>query len=170
MGVNVKGDSVLFDFGLAKELKERDLVKHPDGYNATGVTGSRRYMAPEVVKSTPYGFKADVFSFGILLWEIIALKKSFAHFDAQKHYDFVVTRGKRPAVDRAWPVELRVLLSQCWANDPADRVDITQVCVALKRQIVKQSRSSNLDEEGNELHASDHSVHAASRQVSIEVE
>lgn len=47
-GFNVRGDIKLFDFGLAKELKERDLQVPPDGYEATGLTGSRRYMAPEV--------------------------------------------------------------------------------------------------------------------------
>lgn len=38
----------MFDFGLAKELKAKDMVEFPDLYNATGLTGSRRYMAPEV--------------------------------------------------------------------------------------------------------------------------
>jgi serine/threonine protein kinase len=37
----------IFDFGLAKELKARD-QQDEDGYEATGLTGSRKYMAPEV--------------------------------------------------------------------------------------------------------------------------
>jgi hypothetical protein len=37
-------DAKLFDFGLAKELLPRDLVLPPDGYEASGMTGSRRYM------------------------------------------------------------------------------------------------------------------------------
>lgn len=36
-------DMRLFDFGLVKELKAKDLVEPPDGYAATGLTGSRRY-------------------------------------------------------------------------------------------------------------------------------
>ena len=43
VGVDVRGDMRLFDFGLAKELKVRDLVKAPDEYTATGLTGSRVY-------------------------------------------------------------------------------------------------------------------------------
>ena len=43
-GVDVRGDVRLFDFGLAKELKPKDLVEAPDEYLATGLTGSRRYM------------------------------------------------------------------------------------------------------------------------------
>lgn len=44
IGFDVRGDAKLFDFGLAKELLPRDLVLPPDGYDASGLTGSRRYM------------------------------------------------------------------------------------------------------------------------------
>jgi serine/threonine protein kinase len=42
VGVDVRGDMRIFDFGIAKELKLKDLVKRPEDYNATGLTGSRR--------------------------------------------------------------------------------------------------------------------------------
>jgi serine/threonine protein kinase len=42
VGVDVRGDMRIFDFGLAKEMKPKDLVKSPEDYNATGLTGSRR--------------------------------------------------------------------------------------------------------------------------------
>jgi serine/threonine protein kinase len=48
LAFDLRGDMRLFDFGLAKELKKKDLVEPPDGFEATGLTGSRRYMAPEV--------------------------------------------------------------------------------------------------------------------------
>jgi serine/threonine protein kinase len=44
IGFDIRGDAKLFDFGLAKELLPRDLVLPPDGYEASGMTGSRRYM------------------------------------------------------------------------------------------------------------------------------
>ena len=48
IGFDVRGDAKLFDFGLSKELHDRDKTK--DGlYLMSGLTGSRRYMAPEVV-------------------------------------------------------------------------------------------------------------------------
>lgn len=42
------GDAKLFDLGLAKELKPKDLVEPPNGYEASGMTGSRRYMVRTV--------------------------------------------------------------------------------------------------------------------------
>ena len=44
VGLDHEGQWRLFDFGLSKELKEKDLVQPPDGYNTTGTVGSRRYM------------------------------------------------------------------------------------------------------------------------------
>lgn len=59
----------LGDFGIAKQL-EATLF--------TGtVTGTPYNMAPEVVKGCKYGFKADVWSVGIILYELITLKKPF---------------------------------------------------------------------------------------------
>lgn len=43
VGLDVRGDMRLFDFGLVKELKAKDLVEPPDSFKATGLVGSRRY-------------------------------------------------------------------------------------------------------------------------------
>ena len=71
---DVRGDVRIFDFGLAKELVEADLAKLPDDYNATGMTGSRRWMSPECYFFEPYGLSTDVYSFGLLLWNLCTLK------------------------------------------------------------------------------------------------
>ena len=62
----------LFDFGLAKELKDSD--RNEDGlYKLTGTTGSFRYMAPEVSLGKPYNLTADVYSWSMIMWFILAL-------------------------------------------------------------------------------------------------
>ncbi len=61
----------LFDFGFCKELRQ-DLYDEASGfYNLTHMTGSISYMAPENLLGKPYGKPADVFSFGILVWEML---------------------------------------------------------------------------------------------------
>jgi serine/threonine protein kinase len=62
IGCDVRGDWKIFDFGLCRELKKCDLREAPDGFDCTGLTGSRRWMAPEVVLCKLYGLKADVYS------------------------------------------------------------------------------------------------------------
>eukprot|EP00590_Aulacoseira_subarctica_P006629 CAMPEP_0172436126 /NCGR_PEP_ID=MMETSP1064-20121228/71559_1 /TAXON_ID=202472 /ORGANISM="Aulacoseira subarctica , Strain CCAP 1002/5" /LENGTH=340 /DNA_ID=CAMNT_0013184513 /DNA_START=911 /DNA_END=1930 /DNA_ORIENTATION=- len=57
----------LIDFGLAKKVEN---VTHfsDDVYEMSGKTGSYRYMSPEVACGLPYNHKADVYSYGLLLW------------------------------------------------------------------------------------------------------
>jgi serine/threonine protein kinase len=54
VALDVRGDMRLFDFGLVKELKAKDLVEPPDSFKATGLTGSRRYSKWMVGKLVEY--------------------------------------------------------------------------------------------------------------------
>ena len=158
----------LFDFGLAKELKQRDLVQPPDGYLATGVTGSRRYMAPEVVKSEPYGFSADVYSFGVLLWEIMALRTPYCGFSREQHEAKVAHSGYRPNVPRTWTAAMRTLVSACWAPNPVERWDIIRICQSLQAQLNEAKRSLAGGGNDQEWHVSTRSRYLSSRQNSLE--
>ncbi len=60
------------DFGCAVTL-------HPDVDITTGNTGTRSYKAPEVSLEEQYSQKADVYSFGIMTWELIYNKRRSAH-------------------------------------------------------------------------------------------
>jgi serine/threonine protein kinase len=141
---DVRARVKLFDFGLARELKAADLVAPPDGYHATGLTGSRRYMAPEVVLCKHYGFAADLYSFGIVVWETFSGKSAYDGMDYDKHFEYVVMRGKRPnlrcistvtsTTTTTSPQSLALLLKQMWDPDPAQRGDFTSVCDYLKHE------------------------------------
>lgn len=54
VGFNIRDDIVLFDFGLAREVQEKEKVTDTT-WKLTGETGSLRYMSPEVVQNKPYG-------------------------------------------------------------------------------------------------------------------
>ena len=94
----------LFDFGLAKELKPKLLKAHPhhddgrheDTYLLTARSGSRRYMAPEVAFATPYNEKADVYSFGIMLYQVASLVTPFDGYSHSQHEKEVLCNGGRP--------------------------------------------------------------------------
>ena len=126
-GFNLRGDIKLFDFGLAKELKHRDLREPPDGFEATGLTGSRRYMAPEVVCCELYGYSADVYSFAILFWEIMALKTPFPDFDTNKHFDQVVKRHKRPGRLSELPSQVQSMMEDAWSAQRMRRPTFRQI-------------------------------------------
>lgn len=93
----------LFDFGLAKELKPSYRAIGPQGvtngtYKLTARSGSRRYMAPEVAFSPYYNEKADVYSFGIVLYQVAALITPFEGYSLYMHEEAILSCGGRPNV------------------------------------------------------------------------
>jgi len=144
IGFNVRGDVQIFDFGLAKELKPTDLVQAPDSYEATGLTGSRRFMAPEVIQCMNYGLKADVYSFSILLWHICSMKEPFPHMDANKHFEHVVIKKKRPKkLLRHIPSRIRKMVAEGWSDDPSLRPNFQEICDTLRMTITCRQTGDN---------------------------
>lgn len=82
-------------------------------------------MAPEVARETPYNQSVDVYSFGILLWELCSGEKPFYGYSSGKHMQKVVLGGERPSMDSQhtgyWPANLQWLMNHCWAPFPVIR-------------------------------------------------
>ena len=74
------------DFGLACMIADSSPESN-EVYEMTGGTGSLRYMAPEVADSRPYNHKADIYAFGILLWELLSCKKPYVGLGIDDYYD-----------------------------------------------------------------------------------
>ena len=58
------------DFGIARVLNSTR-------ENAKTMVGTPYYLSPEIVESKPYGFKSDIWSLGVLLYEMSALRPPF---------------------------------------------------------------------------------------------
>lgn len=132
----------LFDFGLAKELKARD-QQAEDGYEATGLVGSRKYMAPETVRCELYGFSADVFSYAILFWEIMSLRTAFSNYNADKHFQNVVVKKKRPGKLSHLPDQLQSMMEMAWDNDRKKRPTFKQICQILSAAVFNRTGDSS---------------------------
>ncbi len=122
----------LFDFGFAIGLLEKN------GHNPFGllceICGTPRYMAPEVGLSLGYSLPADVYSFGILLWEICSLSKPFSSIKTPADFDWrVFTEGERPPIETNWPGAVKELMSTCWSALPSERPNMLDVKSVLSR-------------------------------------
>ena len=120
VGFDYKGVLKLFDFGFAIGVPEKDET-NPAGF-LYDRCGTPRYMAPEVGLSLGYETEADVYSFGILLWEMFALAKPFSSITSSSEFERIVFMGgKRPTIDNCWPANIEEFISSCWYTTPSMR-------------------------------------------------
>jgi len=134
VGFNFEGRVKLFDFGLAKELDPLQKTAD-DCYEMSGGTGSRRFMAPEVALGEPYNLSADIYSFSILFWELVALEKAFGKLTQEEHREMVIKKNDRPPLKRDWKPAIQYILTNCWTRNPRQRLNAKDLYNALKEQI-----------------------------------
>jgi serine/threonine protein kinase len=104
-------------------------------YNMTGCTGSPRFMAPEMALGKPYNEKVDVYSFGLLLYQVLALEAAFEGLTIKSFPKLVYEKGSRPVPDPKWPAEITALLHRCWSARIRNRPPMAEVESVLAREI-----------------------------------
>jgi len=135
IGFDIRGDVKLFDFGLAKELDPSMKYGCTELYELSGNTGSLRYMSPEVARSEPYNLSADVYSFGLLLWQICSMMLPYDGMNRQDHSELVVHGNERPPINSSWSLPLRILMKRAWEPDPLVRPSMDSIYKILRREI-----------------------------------
>jgi serine/threonine protein kinase len=129
------GTPKLLDFGLALEIVE-------SGRRMTPTSGSLRYMSPENAISGDYGFSTDVYSFGLLLWEVMTLETPFLGITKKVFFDSVVKTGVRPKLDkRIRSKSIRSLIRQCWDPSQEIRPTFEQVMKVLQSEVLTDNSS-----------------------------
>ncbi|XP_064992023.1 serine/threonine-protein kinase STY46-like [Musa acuminata AAA Group] len=98
----------------------------------TAETGTYRWMAPEVIEHKPYDHKADVFSFGIVMWELLTAKLPYEYLTPLQAAVGVVQKGLRPTLPKNTHPKLDELLHKCWQQDPAARPDFSEILEILQ--------------------------------------
>ncbi|KAM9988169.1 hypothetical protein ACTFIZ_003542 [Dictyostelium cf. discoideum] len=111
------------DFGLSKYMK-------PDSKDKLlGQAGSPLYMAPEMLVNQPYDGKVDVFSFAILLWELLTKQEPYnkLYSSYPQLVEGVVNKKNRPIIPDYFPTRLKDLLARCWDHYPSRRPSFAEI-------------------------------------------
>ncbi|CAJ1960160.1 unnamed protein product [Cylindrotheca closterium] len=134
---DMHGELKLFDFGLAKELP--DECPSRDGlHKLTGKTGTLRYQAPEVALGLPYNESCDVYSFSILLWEILIMKRAFKDYTSEHIMTMVLEKPyKRPPKSTKWNAALRENMHHAWSPVIRQRPSMSAMVNMLEDECTK---------------------------------
>ncbi|GBF97927.1 hypothetical protein Rsub_10600 [Raphidocelis subcapitata] len=117
----------LADFGLSKLLRESHEVINLHG------AGTATHLCPELLTAgTRITTAADVYAFGIVLWECYACKRAFAGLPRRTIIERVLHHGARPAFPPSAPAAYAALASACWAASPADRPRFDEIVERLQ--------------------------------------
>lgn len=90
------------------------------------------FIAPEILNKDPYHPKADVYSFGMVLWVIAAQKLPYLNLQHPRDIIAHVTSGRREIIPRDCPGDLASLIKQCWAQNPDERPDFSLIVRELQ--------------------------------------
>ncbi|XP_029468030.1 mitogen-activated protein kinase kinase kinase 11 [Rhinatrema bivittatum] len=120
------------DFGLAREWHKTTKMS---------TAGTYAWMAPEVIKSSTFSKGSDVWSYGVLLWELLTGEVPYRGIDGLAvAYGVAVNKLTLP-IPSTCPEPFAQLMAECWAQDPHRRPSfalILEQLTALEAQVLEE--------------------------------
>jgi len=123
----------LSDFGETKD--------YVPGRVEDGCIGTLQWMAPEMVQGLPYGPAVDIYSFGMVLWELLTYDHPY-RFVEEHRLEATICDGYRPPIPADCPAPYAALMRMCWHGDATRRPTAWAVEAELTRMIrAEESRT-----------------------------
>ncbi|HET9219486.1 MAG TPA: protein kinase [Terriglobia bacterium] len=118
--INGEGIVKVLDFGLAKALEVVDSpLPNVEATDERMIVGTAAYMAPEQLAGRKVDKRADIWAFGVVLYEMVTGSRPFHGSDSAETLSAIVT--KEPDFERV-PPSIRNLLRKCLEKDPKNRL------------------------------------------------
>jgi len=112
------------DFGLSTFTQGKN-----DSQRTANTFGSPAYAAPELPTAT-HGKKVDVFSFAVIMWELVSRQKPWTHLSHSWQIAERIASGERLPLPQDCP--LLSLINYCWKLDPDERPTFTEIYTSLE--------------------------------------
>ncbi len=109
------------DFGLSRFKAPTKSEK------MTGQAGTYHWMAPEVINSQNYDQKVDVYSFGVIMWEVSFRSIPYDGMQPVQIVAAVVGRRERPRIPPGAPKRASDLIKECWLHNPSLRPSFDKI-------------------------------------------
>lgn len=153
---DLKPENILFDHDFCVKIVDFGIACEEAYFDALAEDpGTFRWMAPEMIKHKPYGHRVDVYSFGLVLWEMATGRIPYEEMTPIQAAFAVVNKNLRPVVPPECPDALRALIEQCWALQPDKRPDFWQIVKVLEQFESALAQNGTLDTVAN-MNCQDH--------------
>ncbi|KAJ9557593.1 hypothetical protein OSB04_012207 [Centaurea solstitialis] len=127
------------DFGLSR-------LKHNTFLSSKSTAGTPEWMAPEVLRNENSNEKCDVYSFGVILWELATLRLPWSGMNPMQVVGAVGFQNRRLDIPKDVDPLVGRIIWECWQTDPNLRPSFAQLTVALKPLQRLAAVSSQTDE------------------------
>eukprot|EP00817_Percolomonadidae_sp_ATCC50343_P000258 CAMPEP_0117430990 /NCGR_PEP_ID=MMETSP0758-20121206/10551_1 /TAXON_ID=63605 /ORGANISM="Percolomonas cosmopolitus, Strain AE-1 (ATCC 50343)" /LENGTH=966 /DNA_ID=CAMNT_0005219605 /DNA_START=278 /DNA_END=3181 /DNA_ORIENTATION=+ len=127
--VDKQGCAKVCDFGLSTAMTT--------SMTLTGNVGTLQYMSPEVMDNAPYDTKSDVYSFAILMWEVLFERPAFSMKKDQPLFQLGISilKGARPPLPDTYETsfhhELAQIVEYCWNRNEHKRPSFDEIIDSL---------------------------------------
>ncbi|GBC18939.2 kinase-like domain-containing protein [Rhizophagus irregularis DAOM 181602=DAOM 197198] len=85
------------------------------------------YIAPEIFKGSAFSKESDIYSFGMIMWELTTGCKPFANVEHDIHLIYKILDGERPKITKDTPEYYVSLMKSCWDPDPKKRPSMSYI-------------------------------------------
>ncbi|KRY36911.1 Mitogen-activated protein kinase kinase kinase 12 [Trichinella spiralis] len=130
---DLKSPNVLVTNEDLLKISDFGTSRHWTQANSTRMTfcGTASWMAPEVIRNEPCSDKVDVWSYGIVLWELLTCEVPYQDVDPTAVMWGVGSHSLQLPIPHSTPEGLQLLLKQCWSAKPRNRPSFRHILTHL---------------------------------------
>lgn len=141
---DIKSSNYLLDQDWTVKIGDLSVSKDLDFTQENGVRGTVRWMAPEVIKEQLRSTKSDVFSFGIIIWEMFTTDMPYTNKRGDFQVMNAICTGQRPRIPVDCPQPLIKLMQECWDEDYNSRPEFMEILTTLRKCILELEPTTDL--------------------------